>query len=129
MMNQILQFKDKKRAEQTRDMYVMKGFSVVLDTDETIMLEKTLLTGAVKWIVAIFLFPIGLVAFLKDKVTLTGWEKDTPQELLATVLKPPMPSPAKDTMTKLQEAKKMLDSNLITESEYQTMKAKIISDV
>ena len=120
MSASILQFKDRKKAHAMKEQYVMKGYEVVTETDDTIMLEKTLLVGAAKWVVAILFFPIGLLVFLKQKVSLViddsslvyASGKESGQDIYAE-------------LTKLDDLR---NRGILSDEEFKVRKAKLLSN-
>lgn len=117
----ILQFKDRKKAHQMREQYVMKGYEVVIDSDDTIMLERTLLVGAAKWVVAILFFPLGLLVFIKQKVSLVIDESQ-----LAYTSQTQTPSQANDLYSQLMKLDDLKKRGLLTEEEFQAHKGKLL---
>jgi len=122
MSASILQFKDRKKAVAIKEQYVMKGYEVVTETDDTIMLERTLLTGAAKWVVAVLFFPIGLLVFLKQKVSLMIDESS----LLYTT---PTESKEKnhDLYAELTKLDDLRNRGILTEEEFKAKKTKLLS--
>jgi hypothetical protein len=122
-MAQIHQFKDRAKAQQMREVYAKQGYHLVMDTDETIVLDRSYLTGIVKWFVAIVFFPIGLLGFMRRKVTLMIDEPVKPSQ-------PPMIADGNkgtgdlySEMLKLDDLKKR---GLITDDEFQMQKRKLL---
>lgn len=119
-MASILQFKDRNKALQMREQYVMKGYEVATESDDTIMLERTLLVGAAKWVVAILFFPIGLLVFIKQKVTLMIDDSS---------LLYPNPQTAKGSGDRFGDLVKLDDlrkRGIISEAEFNEQKVKIL---
>jgi hypothetical protein len=114
-MANILQFKDRKKAENCKAQHLQQRYTVDTETDDTIIMSRAWIPGPLGYITAVIFFPIGLVALLRNKVSIVI---DAPPEVAARE------SDNYEALARLFDLKKQ---GILTEAEYNARKAKLLA--